>query len=520
MKTNKFFPVFILCLTALLTRACSAMEGGSQPNDPLIRMNYENAFDQSAIHQQFKPLMEQWGCASNVFGRETKLPADEFASDEPAIDDQNAPLLESKDEVTNYTSNNQAIVPMQEDYACACHSKLHAARRWALTEEAREGCCMINLLGGATILNCLALPANSMGSSFGCFAFLFNSAQICRPIIRSCFNWHYPPSNVLGDLEERFAQTQCFIPKTLWPIIINKFAAARTNQFEQRSNMDFIEFVLGLTMYKPRPTVLINEEELASGMQNLFLKIDQFFKEYEANDQASQNLWMLKNNIAKFIRLLLGDHTQTIRYLYLHGLGGIGKTHFINKLSQWVEELIPGSVRFENLNVSTSDELEGSSSRPGVMLRVLRNQLMANKRGSVVFLDEATWLNKEDMVSTSKRVFNGDQSQISTSYFGDGVEGTGIALKTSPMLIFVASNEKIKDPALKTRFDTIQFPMPKKGKLLSHARNIANNNKLIQDKRINLSKFNFEEWLEKSEVNNFRDVESQVVSAILSTHKD
>jgi hypothetical protein len=106
-------------------------------------------------------------------------------------------------------------------------------------------------------------------------------------------------------------------------------------------------------------------------------------------------------------------------------------------------------------------------------LRVLRNQCQAKKKGSMVFMDEANWLNEPPFEATSKRVFNGAQSKLTTCYFGTGIDGTGVKLDVPPMLVIVASNNEIKEPALKSRFDCIDFPMPTEAALQNYAGQLA-----------------------------------------------
>ncbi len=188
----------------------------------------------------------------------------------------------------------------------------------------------------------------------------------------------------------------------------------------------------------------------------LSTKIDQFFENYEELDPKQKN--DLKKNAQRFLGQLLGEH-KSPRYLYLVGPGGIGKTHFARQMVQWFEEICPNALNLQELAISAAEELEGNASRPGAFLRVLRNQYQAGKRGSMVFMDEANWLNEPSFEATSKRVFNGAQSKLSTSYFGTGVDGTGVQLNVPPMLVIVASNNEIKEPALKSRFDCINFPI-------------------------------------------------------------
>lgn len=78
-----------------------------------------------------------------------------------------------------------------------------------------------------------------------------------------------------------------------------------------------------------------------------------------------------------------------------------------------------------------------------------------------MFIDEANWLNDPDFLSAAKRVFNGDQSKLITSYFGVGPDGNNVEIDLPPMLITLAGNDPIDDDALQSRFDVFTFPKPK-----------------------------------------------------------
>lgn len=402
---------------------------------------------------------------------------------------------------------------MQKAYEHACSNRLRSARRWAITEPARESLTLLALLTGAAIATNKGAGEESVGGSFSIFAAIFNGVYLLREAINSGFNLAFQPQSALTRLETRFALNQCFIPKALWPAIIEKFMLARQNPFEQRKCMDFIEFTLGLTTYKPKPPLPLQETSALEVIAELHRRIDQFFNDY--NDTSDGECCrMLKVNIAKFVFDLL-NNSQTSRYIYLCGPGGIGKTYFVHTLCSWIEELLPGAVQYDNLVITSAEELEGSSQRPGAMLRVLRNQLIANKRGSVIFMDEATWLNHDGMISAAKRVFNGDQSTLSTSYFGSGIEGTGITLKMPPMLIFVASNDEIKNPALKSRFDTIKYPLPKEDTLATHALNTIKRSPVLDQATMPATR-TIRSWIGNNAVDNFRQVEANIEQFVLS----
>ena len=207
-------------------------------------------------------------------------------------------------------------------------------------------------------------------------------------------------------------------------------------------------------------------------------RIRVFFNDYQIEVTSTcdhrDSINTIVINVNKFVDALLsnGPVVNPPKYLYLKGDSGIGKTHFIGELKKWLLELIPNSIWYEEIkNISMPEQLEGSAKTPGVMLSCLQHQLADGKRGTLIFMDEATWLNdpSTSMVSACKRAFNGNQSKISTVYFGSGREGQGTSIDVPPMLTCVASNHDITDGPLANRFAIIPFPMPKKEKLVEYA---------------------------------------------------
>ncbi|HEV2601135.1 MAG TPA: AAA family ATPase [Candidatus Babeliales bacterium] len=468
---------------ALLTPLISYAQG--EPEKSTLCINYRDAFDQTKLHEQYKDLMVMLNCQDNVcIDGQTKT--------------DSLPKLDT-----------EQVKKLQKEYTKACTDKLKKAHKWVIMEPARESLTLMALIATATTAVIKATSKDSMGGSFSIFNAFTHAAFLSLGVIRSGFHLAFPPTHPLNPLENLFAKNQCFIPKALWPIIIEKFTIARQNQFEQRDAMNFLEFALGLTTYQPSAPMTMDANKINGVINELHKRIDSFFAHY--NDASDGECCRaLKINIAKFVLALAGDTNICPRYIYLHGPGGIGKTHFVRTLAQWFQELLPDTTRFNDLIITSADELEGNQRQPGSMLRVLRNQLMGKKRGSIVFMDEATWLNKDDMISPAKRVFNGNQSKLSTSYFGSGMDGTGINLKLPPMLIFVASNEEIKDTALASRFDTIQYPTPTPTLLIAHALHVIKNSKVLPIKRNGIAQEKVEEWITQNKINNFRVIESKI----------
>ena len=486
MCFKKLFSRLLLGAILYTARSGSAM----QPEDPARGINYREAFDQTEIHKKFRDHLVAQGCTSNLY-EQTKHQQNESKQSSPAAAaaiEMHAQAPEKECLIDIQPEKSSSDPKAQAAYEQACINNLRAAHRWILTAPARRNLTLLGLFIGAAGVTTYYLGADSFGGSFSVFAVVFNSVHQLRSTMDSLYNLAFPPAHPLNPLEERFAKTQCYIPKALWPMIIEKFMLARQNQFEQRRAMEYIEFALGITTYKPKPELQLTQSKLAQVTSALHSNIDTFFRDYEYRSQKespaaakepvevkaaapakeaieapslSDFCCILKINTDKFIQSLVDNKSPAPRYIYLFGPGGIGKTHFVQKLCSWIEQFLPGSIQFEDLVITAANELEGNEGRPGAFLRVLRNQLLSNKRASVVFMDEATWLNNDGMISPAKRVFNGDQSKLSTTYFGAGVEGAGINLAMPPMLIFCAGNEDIKDKALDSRFDKPRYPLPK-----------------------------------------------------------
>lgn len=525
-----------------------AMLRGHVPDDPLIHMNYRDAFDQKTIHRKYQGLMKTLKCEANVsqekdHSQHANTHAINLSKKTPQIEPKYAQYISESSPLvgtsrSNYsTINDTNLLLFDEDieeqkeqpetafetnlasfdeklpewklYKKDCLKKLRSARRWAILEQARDCTATLMLLGGATGTVVWLLGTDSYGGSIAIFGGLFNSVVLVREIIGGCSNLFHTPSHPLDELEKQFAVNQCFIPKDLWPPLVAHFMTARQNSFSQQKSMDFIKFTLGLTTYYPRPPIVLNKS-IDETLDELSSTIDNFFEDY--NDIENQEEYhKLKINLLKFVLSLL-KKDKLSRYIYLHGPGGIGKTYFAQELCKWLNMATNNSVHIENYVITSSDELEGNENKPGVFLRALQNHCVTKKLGSIVFMDEASWLNKENMVSPSKRVFNGELAQITSSYLGSGIDGTGIHLEIPPMLIIVAANDIIKDEPLRSRFDTFNFPLPNKKALIKHAQRLIkeNTSTLPQKKRISINSM----AKRIQECESFREIEALVPSLV------
>jgi hypothetical protein len=462
------------------------------PKDPYQSIRYAYAFNQDDLWQQYHTLMAQMGCLQNISDLDVQY--------DIALFDE-------------HTVAQQLMV-----YQDACMCKLNTARKLTLAEPGIYATIEIVARIAAAAAVMQLLGTESAGGSFAGFTAIFDSLRSLQAIIQTTCNLCSWPDNPLQQYEDCFAKNKCFIPHVLWPKIVQELISARQNEFSRQMHMDFLQFVLGFTTYKPQPKLQMNASSLDAIKDELSARIHTFFDHYTTNSCNAVEIQNIALNVAKFIDQLADSTTRCRpRYIYLHGPGGIGKTYFVQQLSQWIEELLPESVNFEAVVINSGQELEGNTERPGALLKVMHNQLLQNKRGSVVILDEATWLNDPAMRAAAKRTFNLDQSTLCTAYFGDSPDGAGVPIALAPMLIFVASNDEIIDTALASRFDSIHYPLPSKELLVECAVQIVQTSQALRRSGIVVDVQTVRQWIDTltHEQCNFRFVASNVEAEFL-----
>lgn len=486
---NNFIKFGFLCFIVLSNKIISI-----EIDNPYQKISYKEAFEQEDIFERNKYLLKALDCSENIFPNETNEPLSTY--------DQH----KLKQEIQLFENN--------------CLIRLKSKSMLSLFDPLGEGLKdiswgSIHLLAANTILS-----KNSYGNSR-------MRGILWREIIETLFIFFNSiktsmnkPENPLGYIETTFAKNKCYIPRDLWPKIIKEFEHARNDYYYQDKHINFLEFALGFTTYKTKPLIQIKDnftiDEIKSEINK---KIDKFFDEYSEVD--SKSITLIKLNVTKFIDALINNQnkssTSKSRYLYFYGPHGIGKTHFVQKLAQDINELIPNSILYSDLIINSGEELEGTSDTPGAFLKVLRNQLIQDKLGSIVVIDEATWLNNKKMLDVTKRTFNGDRSKLITTYFGTEFDGTGISIKIPPMLIFLTNNENINDPALESRFDIINFPIPNKQALINYAFKIANESEILKKEKYIIDRIAIENWVNEIEKNNcnYRYIQANIETFIV-----
>lgn len=482
-------------LLGLLCCAQLSISGGRMPSrDPYLSIRYQLAFDQEDLWKQYALLMHHMGCAQNVMISSEEMQEATFEMDEKAVSEQ------------------------WSAYQDACNARLNKAHYRALVEPGIHAGMKIALLWVGAAAAMLMLDKRSLDGAFAFSTAIFDSLKRMRGLIKSGYYLISPPDNPIGHYEEQFARNKCFIPRALWPKIIREFISARQNEFSREQHTHFLEFALGFTTFRPlQPIIARDKMSHREIKRNLYNRMAHFFSLYEQGPETPKELQKINLNLAKFVDQLFDRTATAPRYIYLHGPAGIGKTYFVQKLSQWIEELIPNAVTFENVVINTAQELEGAAERPGALLKVLQKQLMCNKRGSIIVLDEATWLNERHMIPAAKRVFNMDQSKLCTSYFGNGPDGAGIELAIPPILVFVASNEDIRDDALASRFDIIHYPRPTQELLCAYARAMINNSEALQEAGLTIDDDHIRAWVDDLEEKNrnFRYIAGNIEASFL-----
>jgi hypothetical protein len=495
--------IFLICNVSLHGAVSSVAN-----KDDFRTIRYQDAFDQDDLWRgEFRGLMEHLGCDGNLFGEA------------------------STSEQEQSTDNEYIALTIEDDadhdvqaYEEACMRRLNNVRRRTLAEPGMFALAEVGLMfaGGAVAYN--TLGGASMGGSFAIFAALFNSLAKMPGVILSGYNLMSWPDNPLAPYEERFARNKCFIPNQMWPKILRAFISARTNEFERQNHTYFLDFALGITTHKPQPPLRLKENfSLEMVKLELDSRIQHHFEDYTPESRNARELCLINLNVQKFVdQLMRREGSPSPRYLHFDGQGGIGKTHFVNCLSQWLQELLPESVNYESLVINSAAELEGTPDRPGALLKVLHNQLARNKRGSVVMIDEASWLNEAPMCAPAKRTFNLDQSKLCTAYFGNGPDGAGISLTIPPMLVVVASNDEISDVNLASRFDIVHYPLPSKVALVNHAARIIGASKALKQAHRDVKNTQVASWVETLDKDqlNFRYVEGNVEATFLVAAHD
>jgi hypothetical protein len=446
----------ILTLPFLLTNVY-AMGEQTAAIDPLQRIDYRSTFNQTALYEKYASTLRPLGLADNL-----------------SIGDSSASAGAARSDgyVSISVSDTTDIMRTMEfkKFEADCHELLKHHRRMTLLQPAREAGTLMALMGGASVASIYSSGSNSFGGSFTIFAAMFNCVWFVRDIIRSGYNLYQTPSHPLDAREVSYALNKCFIPKEIWPILEEKFMMARTNPFEARAALDFIDFSLALTTLRPK-AVAFDVRSYDTLRHQLRAHINNFFTSYEPFDDA-RSLSKVRADILNFLKALTQHHKKqpfdAPRPIFMNGPGGIGKTHFSRSIQKFIGEHIGDCVQFHDITIGDPTDLEGDESKPGLLLRVLQKICTGNALGAVLFMDEATWLNDDHYISTAKRVFNGTLSTLKTSYFGSGVDGTGLDFKLPPILVMVAANEEIKDLALKSRFDNVLFPVPMQTAIVSY----------------------------------------------------
>ena len=353
-----------------------AVQGGQAPLDPVARMNYGGAFNLQSVYEKFPQLINTLGCAPNVL---LNLQVDHSNPQGTYV------------RVSESENNLQELKAFHE----ACLKHLRKERRWAITEPMREAGLTLSLMGGASGSILMYLGTDSFGGSIGIFAAVFNSVWFIRDCVKSLLYLYKTLGHPVDELEREYVMNQCFIPNVIWSKILSKFMQARQNPFAQDGAIEFLQFTLGLRVFSPKPPLELTCEE-SRVTEHFKEKINTFFTQYQVPEDTEYPVHCpLVVNTQRFLMQLMGKNTSP-RYLFMHGPGGIGKTYFTKQLKLWIEEICPGSVLFEEITINSPEDLEGSKLQPGLLLRMLRDQCLSGKLGSIVFLDEANWLNKNE----------------------------------------------------------------------------------------------------------------------------
>jgi hypothetical protein len=428
-----------MCVITFLC-GIKAYASDAQPPAGLRDLDYAEVGNLRCINAKYAPLMRHLGCLDNVLPERKPTPGQRLSS---------------------------SLV--LEEYQKECRAHLMTLRKNIVLKPLYDGGVTLGFVAVGTSTIIYFFGYNSMAGGLMCTNAVYQTLYELKQGVTVINRYLRPPSHPVDPLEIQYVENQCFIPRQLWPIIHEKFQLARQNLFEQREALNFLSFTLGCTLYKPFTPPLQEAQKnepanVAPAIDYVIREIDVFFADYQPFDSPLDQ-YRITKQVKNFMLSLTGNREQ-IRPLFLHGAGGVGKTLFARKLTGWIRDSLqrtglPNSVSFEIFNVTTPDELEGSKSEPGVFLRVFRNKCSQGTRGSIVFMDEASWINQPEFKAPTKRTYNGNLAVLSTIYFGAGTEGKNVELPMPPILNLLVNNDKIEDENTRRRFDHVNFPLPK-----------------------------------------------------------
>lgn len=441
----------ILPLLALMCNTAYPMGSMVAQLNPLRQTDYKRAFSQAGLYRQFDSLMTQQECAHNVItDDEDAAPSCTCCSTLFSVFSTCGHIFETKKPLTQADKFDQA-----------CLDRLEAARRTAILKGADEG--VMSVITSITLTYALLrLSPSKTAASIAVYDICKKALKQVKGIVFSIAALKQPHTH-LDDLEREYAINKRFIPHELWEKIEKNFEYARKGDDNQHLYISFIEFALNFKTLKPQKSATFNSNAVIG---ELFSRMDHFLNAY---DITPAQLALLKTNIRNFVENMAGTKKHPLRYLFLVGPGGIGKSKFVEQLHSWFEELMPLMINFNKYSVKNAEELEGNDKNKGILLETLGEQLHHQKHGSIVLLDDANWFTeKGSMASAAKRVFNADLSEMNTAYFSQS--GTAeFSLPMTPMLIFFTSNDPISDKHLGSRFDIIHFPCNTTEALKQHA---------------------------------------------------
>ncbi len=86
------------------------------------------------------------------------------------------------------------------------------------------------------------------------------------------------------------------------------------------------------------------------------------------------------------------------------------------------------------------------------------------------------------------------------------------------MLLLTAANDSITDEALKSRFDIVQWPLPKKSALVKHALKLARESEILGNSKLP-DEHELNAWIEESKIKSFRHIEANLEQFVLSGKK-
>lgn len=242
-------------------------------------------------------------------------------------------------------------------------------------------------------------------------------------------NVYLAPNDPMIDMEIRYVKLKRFLDPFLQEKIEDKFMSAQGNPYLFEGIKRYMETALWLPVFPQNIS-----------MKNSTPFLEDYFRKYDPPKALSIGGW---------IKSYTDFPHRARRHLYLKGLPGIGKTHFIKELGLWF-----GVPVIKVPTPTPQESLEGTETSPGVILRAITEQNPSQVKGGILFFDEATGLfQSPERYDVLKQILDPEDPKLHSSFLG-------LTVPLKSFLIVLGGNEFPQNDSFNDRLILVEFPKP------------------------------------------------------------